>query len=317
VAAALPAPGMMGAVRTFIVGGTGLIGSRIAGVLRERGHAVTTAARSPDSGADHRLDLESASAATLRPLLAGHDAVVFAARTDEQRPLPKPIRPAFRRAMVDPVVRLFAAAREEGATRGVILGSYYTYFNRRYPQWKLAGEHAYVRCRLEQASEARAAAGPGLPVAVMELPFILGPGTNWAGPLAGWARSRTPLLAPPGGTAVASAQTVAELTADALERSSGADLPVADENLTWADMLARIAAAAGHPRAVHRLPAAAVRAATGLGGVLQSVSGKETGLNTGGLARLLLRDLFVEPATGRSLDSAFRETFGEASGISG
>jgi hypothetical protein len=219
--------------------------------------------------------------------------------------------------MVDPVVRLFAAAREEGATRGAILGSYYTYFDRCHPQWNLAGRHTYVRCRLEQAYEAREAAGPDLPIAVLELPFILGPRTNWAGPLAGWAGSRTPLFAPPGGTAVASAHTVAEMTADALERSSGADLPVADENLTWPAMLGRIAAAAGHPRQVRRLPAAAVRAATGLGGVLQSLSGKETGLHTGGLARLLLRDLFVEPATGRNLDAAFEETFGRTAGAAG
>jgi nucleoside-diphosphate-sugar epimerase len=301
----------MGAVRTFIVGGTGLIGSRIASVLRDRDHEVTTAARSPQSGADHRLDLESADPADLRALLAGHEAVVFAARTDEQRPLPKPIHPVLRRAMVDPVVRLFAAAREVGVTRGAVMGSYYTHFARSHPQWRLAEEHPYIRCRVEQAQEAREAAGPGLPIAVLELPFILGPQTNWAGPLASWARSRAPLLAPPGGTAVASAHTVAELTADALERSSGADLPVADENLTWQDMLARIAAATGHPRKVRGLPATAFRAATGLGGVLQSLSGKETGLNTGGLARLLLRDLSVQPATGRSLDPAFRETFGE------
>jgi nucleoside-diphosphate-sugar epimerase len=300
---------MMDTVKTFIVGGTGLIGSRIAGVLRERGHQVTTAARSRGSGADHQLDLDSASIADLRPLLAGHDAVVFAARTDEERPLSKPIEPAFRRAMVDPVVRLFTAAREEDATRGVILGSYYTYFDRLYPQWKLTAEHTYIRCRVEQAREAREAAGSSLPIAVLELPFVLGPGTNWAGPLAGWARSRAPLLAPPGGTAVASAQTVAEMSADCLERSSDESFPVADENLTWQDMLTRIATAAGRPRRVRRLPATAVRAGTGLGGVLQSLSGKETGLNTGRLARLLLRNLFVEPITGRSLEPAFHQTF--------
>lgn len=53
----------------------------------------------------------------------------------------------------------------------------------------------------------------------------------------------------------------------------------------------------------------AFRAAAGLGGALQSLSGKETGLNTGNLPGLLLRDLYVEPVTGRSLDPAFRETF--------
>jgi nucleoside-diphosphate-sugar epimerase len=297
---------MMDGVKTFIVGGTGLIGSRVAARLRERGHEVTTVARSPRSGADHRLDLETASADEIRPLLAGHEAVVFAARTDEQRPLPKPIHPAFRRTMVDPVVRLFTAARAEGVTRGVILGSYYTYFERLHPEWRLAATHAYVQARLEQARAARAT---GLPVAVLELPFILGPGTNWAGPLAGWARGRMPLVAPAGGTAVASADSVAATAVNALEEASGADIPIGDENLTWTEMFARIAGAVGRPRRVGRLPGGVFRAATGLGGALQSLSGKQTGLDTSSLAGLLLRDLYVEPVTGRSLDPAFRETF--------
>src|SRR3954447_1644367 len=120
-------------VRIIVVGGTGLIGAHVAKVLRERGHDVTTAAR---SGADRVLDLEKDAERDLRPLLAGQDGVVFAARTDEQRPLRKPIYPVFRRDLVDPVVRLFTAARAQGLTRAVLMGSYYTYFDRIRPQWR-------------------------------------------------------------------------------------------------------------------------------------------------------------------------------------
>ncbi|MEV6634867.1 NAD(P)-dependent oxidoreductase [Actinoplanes sp. NPDC051470] len=296
-------------MRTVVVGGSGLIGSRVATVLRERGGEVTTLARRARAGVDLARPLESASPAELRAVLAGHDAVVFAARTDEQRPMRKPLHPEFRRVMVDPVVRLFAAAREEGLTRGVIMGSYYTYFDRLHPEWRLAERHTYVRCRLEQAAEARAAAGPGLPIAVLELPFIFGPGTNWAGPLDNWARSRAPLFAPTGGTAAASAASVAEAAADALDRADGSDLPIADENLTWREMIGRIAAAAGRPRTVGRLPSAVARAGSRLGGALQAWQGKGTGLDTGHLADLMLRDLYVEPVTGRSLDAAVAETF--------
>lgn len=296
-----------GPVKIFIAGGTGLIGSRIASTLRERGHEVTTAARSPSSGANHRLNLETVTVDELRPLLAGHDGVVFAARTDEQRPLPKPIHPVLRRTMVDPVVRLLSAARDEGVTRAAVMGSYYAYFERLRPEWRLGATHPYVRARLEQAREARAI---GLPVAILELPFVLGPGTNWAGPLAAWARGYAPLVAPPGGTAVVSADSVASVTVSALEESSGADLPVGDENVSWRDLISRIAVAVGRPRRVGRLPAAVLRAATGLGGALQSLSGKQTGLEVSGLADLFLRDLHVQPVTGRSLDPAFQETFG-------
>ncbi|MFI6759717.1 NAD-dependent epimerase/dehydratase family protein [Micromonospora sp. NPDC050417] len=302
-------------MRILVVGGSGLIGAHVVDVLRERGHAVTTLARTAQPGIDHLVDVASASVDELRPLLAGHDGVVYATRTDEQRPLRKPIYPVFRRDNVEPVVRLFTAARHEGLTRGVVMGSYYTYHDRLHPQWRLAARHTYVRCRVEQAREGRAAAGPGLPVAVLELPFVFGRAgdrlPNWSGPLDRWARSRSPLVVPVGGTAAASARSVADIAVEALEHASGEDIPVADENLTWNDMIARIAEAVGRPRRVGRLPAGAVRAALGGGGMLQSLGGKESGMNPTYLANLLLAELFIEPTTGRSLGSALRETFSD------
>ncbi|MDI1461511.1 NAD(P)H-binding protein [Catellatospora sp. KI3] len=300
-------------MRVLVIGGSGLIGAHVVEVLRERGHTVTTVARTAREGVDHVLDLESASVEQLRPLLAGLDGVVFAARTDEQAPLRKPVYPAFRADVVEPVVRLFTAARAEGLTRGVIMGSYYTYFDRLHPQWRLPERHTYIRCRVEQAREGRAAAGPGLPVAVLELPFVFGRAgdrlPNWAGALDGWARSRAPLTVPVGGTAATSARSVAEVAADALEQGSGDDIPVADENLTWAEMMSRVAAAVGRPRRIRRLPASVVRAATGLGGLLQALGRKESGINPRYFGRLLLTELFIEPPSGRPLEQAVRDTF--------
>lgn len=300
-------------MKIVVVGGSGLIGAHVAEILRTRGHEVTSVARTARPGVDHALDLESASEADLRPILAGHDGVVYAARQDEQRPLRRPIYPAFRTDMIEPVVRLFAAARAEGLSRGVIMGSYYTYFDRLHPEWRLTDRHVYIRCRVEQAREARAAAGPDLSIAVLELPFVFGRAgdrlPNWAPALQRWARSRSPLLAPAGGTAVTTAHNVACVAVDALERASGGDIAVADANLTWHDMFSRIAAEVGRPRRVRRLPDGLVRASMRLGGVMQSLSGKESGINVGYLADVLLADLFVEPLSGRPLGSAVSETF--------
>jgi len=299
-------------VRIVVIGASGLLGAHIADALRQRGHEVTGVARTARAGVDRALDVTAAEVGELRRLVAGHDGVVFAGRTEEQRPLRKPIYPVFRRTMVEPVVRLFTAAREEGVTRGVVLGSYYTYLERRNPRG-LADRSTYVRCRLEQAREGRAAAGPGLPVAVLELPFVLGRagerGPNWAGPLDRWARSDQPWFAPPGGTAMTSARAVAAVAADALDRAGGEDIPVADENLSWAEMFRRIAEATGHPRRIHRLPAAAVRVPLRLAGVLQGWSGRASGVDPGDFADLILAELFIEQPTGVSLEPAFRETF--------
>lgn len=299
-----------------MVGGSGLIGAHVADVLRERGHQATALARSAHPGVDCLLDVETASVDEWRRLLAGHDGVVYAARTDKQHPLPKPIYPMVRQDIVEPVVRLFTAARHEGLSRGVIMGSYYTYHDRLHPHWRLTDRHAYVRCRVEQAREGRAAAGRDLPVAVLELPFVFGRAgdrlPNWAGPLDRWARSRSPLVAPAGGTAAASARSVADIAVDALERACAEDIPVADENLTWHDMITRITEAVGRPRPVRRLPASAVRASLRLGGLLQALGGKETGVNPTHLADLLLAELFIQPTTGRAVDPALRETFAAA-----
>ncbi|WP_027344361.1 NAD-dependent epimerase/dehydratase family protein [Hamadaea tsunoensis] len=301
----------------LVVGGSGLIGSHVVDVLRERGHTARTVARTPGPAVDHVADIGTATVDELRPVLRGCDGVVYAARTDEQTPLKKPLYPVFRRDLVDPVVRLFTAARAEGLTRGVLMGSYYTYFHRHHPEWTLPERHTYIRCRLEQAAEGRAAAGPDLPVAVIELPFVYGVGTgisggrlpNWAGPLDRWARSGWPLLAPPGGSAATSARHVAEAAVAALEQRDGGDLPIADENQSWHDLIGGIAAAVGRPRRVRRLPAAIARGAMRLGGALQALGGKEAGINVRHVDRLMLIDLFVEPATGRPLDDAVRETF--------
>ena len=193
------------------------------------------------------------------------------------------------------------------------MGSYYTYFDRLHPQWRLADRHTYIRCRVEQATAGRGAAGPDLPVAVLELPFVAGRAgdrlPNWAGPLDAWARSRSPLVAPRGGTAVTAASTVAQAAADALDHASGEDIPVADDNLAWRELFAEIAEAVGRPRRVRQLPDGAVRSALALGGALHGLIGKESGIAVGHFANLLLADLFIEPVTGRSVVPALQETF--------
>jgi len=300
-------------VRILVVGASGLIGAHVAETLRERGHEVTTTGRTARAGVDRGLDVKTADVDEMRAALAGHDGVVLATRTEEQRPLRKPIYPVFRRDMVEPVVRLFTAGREEGLTRGVILGSYYTYFDRLHPQWRLAERSAYVRCRVEQAREGRAVAGPGLPITVLELPFVLGRAgdrlPNWAGPLDKWVRSGWPLVAPAGGTAVTSAHRVAAVVVDALEAGSNEDIPLAEENLSYAEIIERIAGAVGRSRRVRRVPSAVVRTSLRAGSALQRWSGRESGVDPAQFGDLLLTDLFVEPLANGSLADTFRESF--------
>ncbi len=296
-----------------MVGASGLVGQHVVERLRASGHEVTTAARTARDGVDHAVDATRASGAEFRALLAGHDGVVFAAGVDDREVPRRPAYAVFHRGNVAPVVRLLTAAREEGLTRAVVLGSYYTHFHRERPEWRLAERHPYIRSRVEQARLGRAAAGPDLPVAVLELPFVFGRARdrlpNWAGPLDRWVRSRSPLLAPPGGSAATTAARVAEVAVDALERAGGEDLPVADDNLTWSRFLGLVADAAGHPRPVRALPGAVVRVALWLTWLAHSARGRQSGLDPRYLGDLLLRELFVTPGRPGSVEPAIAETF--------
>ncbi|CAL9563828.1 hypothetical protein SUDANB95_04650 [Actinosynnema sp. ALI-1.44] len=291
-----------------MVGASGLVGRHVVTLLRAKGHHATTVARTPGPDVDHALDATKDT-----PPLGGHDGVVFAAGVDDRNVPRKPAYPVFHAGNVEPAARLLAAAKAHGLTRAVVLGSYYTHFHREHPEWRLAAKHPYIRSRVEQARAAREAAGPDLPVAVLELPFVFGRAgdrlPNWAEPLARWARSRSPLVAPPGGSAATTARRVAEVVVDALENRSGADIPVADENLTWREMFGRIADATGHPRRVRSLPPTALGAALRLTGLAHSVRGRESGLDPAHLPDLLLRELFVGDGTPGAIDRALRETF--------
>ncbi|HEX6345521.1 NAD-dependent epimerase/dehydratase family protein [Umezawaea sp.] len=308
-------------MRVLVVGASGLVGQHVVERLRERRHEVTAVARTARPGIDRTFDATEVTEADLASLLAGHDGVVFAAGRDDRRIPRRPSYPVFHAGNVVPVVKLMEAARKAGATRAVVLGSYYTHFDRSHPEWELAVTHPYVRSRVEQARAGREAAGPNLPVAVLELPFVFGRAEgrlpNWSGGLDRWVRSRSPLLVPPGGSAATTATSVADAAVLALEEASGEDIPVVDENLTWKDLISRIAIAAGHSRKVHDLPAGAVRGAMTLTGLVQNLTGKQSGMNPAGMADLMLRELFVKRGTPRSIDRAIRETFPDHSACRG
>ncbi|GAA0643200.1 hypothetical protein GCM10010174_77540 [Kutzneria viridogrisea] len=295
-----------------MVGASGLLGHHVRAQLLQRGHEVTAVARTARDGIDRAVDVSSAGAERLRDLLAGHDGLVFAGGMDDRVGHKRPVAPALHAGNVVPAVALLRAAGEVGCTRAVVLGSYYTYFARTRPDWQLAAKHPYVRSRIEQARLGRAAAGPDLPVAVLEVPYVFGsaPGRvpMWSVPLFKWARSRSPLYAPPGGSPATSAAAVGAAAAEALERASGEDLPVVQENLTWHDMFGRIAEAVGRPRVVRRAPAGVVRALLRLGGAVNRLAGNEPGLAMKHLDGLLLDELFIEPTSPRSVDEAIAQT---------
>jgi len=285
-------------MRVLVVGGTGLIGWHAARELVRRGHQVTALARrAPPAGSlPPGVDLLQADMTALDPTaLAGVEAVVHAAGTDYRNLAPRPALAFYRRINVDASQRLFAAARRAGVRRGVFVTTYY-----HAVRPELARAHPYVASRAESEPAALAAAGAELELAIVQPPYVLGavPGRAAVGPaIARYVRSRAPLVAPAGGTNWITVTALAEAIAAALERGrAGARYLVGDEDIAWADLLARFAGAAGVSRPVRVLPRPALRAAAGGIELYARLTGKQAGVLPRAWVDVLCDRLYYDPA---------------------
>jgi dihydroflavonol-4-reductase len=296
----------------LVVGATGLLGRPLVAELRRRGHRVTGVGRRP--GNDRVADVTRLSVDGWAELLDGQDGAVFAAGADDRSTPPAPAERHFTAGNVTPVERMMRA----GCRRAVILGSYFLTMNRRWPELRLPERHPYVASRVAQERVARQA---GVPVATIEIPFVAGaaPGRKSVfAPALPLFASRVPLAVPPGGTAVVSSRAVAEAAAGAFERSADGAFPVAEANLTWSALVARLAELAGRrpPVRVRRLPPAVFDAALRLSAVGYRLRRREPGMSPAHLAEFFTRDLFVDPAVARDrlgvdirdIDPVLRET---------
>jgi len=244
-------------MKVLVVGGTGLIGAEIALLLTQHGHAVTLMARRPtrvpalaelpflqgdyvnDDCADGRLK--------------GFDWLVFSATADI-RHLPQDgsvtAEDFYSKVNDEAVPRFFAAAREAGIRRAVLIGTF-------YPQVapQRIGVCPYVTSRHHTDVKVRAMSSEQFTVCSLSAPFVLGniPGLDvpYIGALAEYARGNIPgmpVFAPKGGTNHISSHSLAQATLNALEKGeSGKAYLVGDENYSWKDYLELWFASAGNP----------------------------------------------------------------------
>ena len=169
-------------MKVFMIGGTGLLGSEAAGELIARGHKVTSIALPPlPEGAElpQKMKIEfdnylEMSDAEIKKHFKGCQGFVFAAGVDERLEGPPPIYAMFKKYNIDPIERLLRLAKESGVKHAVILGSYFAYFDKLWPQMELAKWHPYIRSRRDQEDVALSFADDHFDVAVLELPYIFG-----------------------------------------------------------------------------------------------------------------------------------------------
>lgn len=244
-------------MKVLVVGGTGLIGGEIALHLKSNGHDVTLMSRKPTTVPELAemafLQGDYINDELSDGRLRGFDWLVFSAAADIRNlPMDGSVTPEdfYTLANDEAVPRFFAAAREAGISRAVMIGTF-------YPQVapQKIGECPYVTSRHNTDVKVRALSSAAFNVCSLNAPFVLGHIEGMDVPyitaLAAYAAGHMPELpvfAPRGGTNHITAHSLAQAALSALERGeSGKAYLVGDENLSWKEYLELWFAAAGNP----------------------------------------------------------------------
>ncbi len=247
-------------MKIFIIGGTGLLGSEAAKELIARGHEVAAIALPPlPEGAQLPPEMKitygnylEMTDAEMTAQFTGCDAFVFAAGVDERIEGHAPIYEMYRKYNIDPLRRLLPLAKAAGVKHIVVLGSYFAYFDRIWPEMELSKWHPYIRSRRDQEDVALGFAGPDMDVAVLELPYIFGtqPGRKpvWLFLAQTILGMKGATFYPGGGTAMVTVRQVGQAIAGAVEKNRGGHCyPIGYSNLTWKQMLSVMHEAMGMP----------------------------------------------------------------------
>lgn len=277
--------------RVLIIGGTGYLGYHICNELVNKGYLVT--ALSIDSVPENFLpinvtvqkaDVNSLTDDQLLEIFKGHDYFIFAAGADDRIIPKKPAFDFYYKANVESIIKLISIAKKAGVKKNVILNSYFAYFNRIWPQMKLAQKHPYIRSRKLQQEKAFETAGDDMPTAIIELPYIVGvtptKGSLWKGLIKYVNSPGKYKFYTKGGTAVASVRNVGIAIANALEIvNQNSCYQVVDVNLTWADWLNSLKQDKNRVIKVVYIPTFLVRIGAVIIKFIQFLKGEESGLN--------------------------------------
>jgi nucleoside-diphosphate-sugar epimerase len=253
-------------MKVFMIGGTGLLGCAAAQIFIDRGHKVKSIALPPlPEGAPipEEMELEfgnylDMTDKDIMAMMSGCDCFVFAAGVDERVEFAPPVYEAYRKYNIEPVKRLISLAKVSGIKNSVILGSYFAYFAKEFPEMELYSKHPYIRSRIDQEEAALSLADENMDVAVLELPYIFGtqPGRKpvWVILIQQLSNMGKITMYPKGGTAMLTVRQVAQTIVGAAEKNKGANAyPIGYYNLSWDDFLTIVHAAMGVPgrRIIH------------------------------------------------------------------
>ncbi|WP_217587576.1 NAD-dependent epimerase/dehydratase family protein [Lentibacillus saliphilus] len=294
--------------RVFILGGTGLLGYHTTKELLKRGYEVSTVSLPPMPTEDllpkevtcHLGDINEMTDEQILEMLKGVDMFIHAAGADERTVPEAPAARFFYEQNVIPTQRLARLARQSGVKRFVIYGSYFAHFAEQWPDLKMATEQAYPRTRLLQEEVAMLEGEGEMDVMSLRLPYIFGtmPGRKplWEMFLP-YIQGKDVVHVLNGGTAMVTAQQVAEATLGALEFGAhGGKYAISDTNMKHKDFYQLIANVLGQTETVIQVvPLDHMKPAYVKADEKLAASGREQGMHNAIVAEVQNRDAYVDP----------------------
>lgn len=247
----------------MIIGGTGFLGYYTAKNALAKGWEVSSisildddlvnkdlASWFPKEIDNHILDVFSAKEEELIELMKGYDYMVYAVGPDDRYTPKAPAYDFFHYRLVESCAKVFKAADKARIKKAVVYNSYFAYFDRRYPEMKLADKHHYIRCRVEQAKLLNEQK-ENMEVVVLELPYIFG---SMEARLPIWrdvfldryVSGKKTVYFSKGSTTMIAVEHIAEAGVGALlYGKDGERYPIGDQNKSYKWMLETMAKAKG------------------------------------------------------------------------
>lgn len=246
-------------MKIFIVGGTGLLGAAGAQELIRRGHSVRSIALPPiPEGANIPKEMEitlgnfmEMTDDEIKTQMRGFDALVFAAGIDERVEFAPPVYDVYKKYNIDPVERFIKLAKEVSIKKVIVLGSYFSYFAKIWPELELDKHHPYIKSRIDQERVALSHNSEKMQVMILELPYIFGAQKGrkpvWMLFVDMFLPMKT-IFFPKGGTTMVTVNQVAQCIAGAVEKGKGGvAYPVGWYNMEWKELIAIVNKYMGTP----------------------------------------------------------------------
>ena len=291
----------------FILGGTGFLGYYTVKELLNRGYQVSTVSLPPMPTSDllppevecQLGNINEMSDEQVLDLLKGKDLFIYAAGADERIVPDAPAAKFFYEANVLPTQRMARLARLAGIKKFVLYGSYFAHFAEQWTDLEL-NKQAYPRTRLLQEEVAILEGEGQMDVMSLRLPYIFGtmPGRT---PL--WTmffpqiqdKDFVPVLG--GGTAMVTAQQVAEATVGALENGvHGEKYAISDTNMKHQEFFQIIADTLSQKDTVIQVvPLEQMKSALAKLDEQTASAGKEHGIHLAITAEIQNRDAYIDP----------------------